>query len=99
NANMATGLVGQGEQQDQARAASIAQNRQGTNQYNQGIGLGINNALANRYQTAYVPWLADQREGRQAATGQQGFYAGQGNTADSQRLAGQALSQQGQGQA
>ena len=68
NANMATGLVGQGEQQDQARAASIAQNRQGTNQYNQGIGLGINNALANRYQTAYAPWLANQQEGRQAAT-------------------------------
>jgi hypothetical protein len=96
NADKATGLVGQAEAADQARSQGLATNRQATNVGNQGVSLGINQSLANRYTGAYAPWLANQAEGRQAATDTRNFYAGQGNTADQQRTANRGLTQQGQ---
>ncbi len=96
NATMGTNLMGQGDVNASNRAAQIAGNRQATNQYNQGMQFNINNALSNRYQQAYNPWVAAQQEGRAAAQGQQGYYGNQANTQNNFRLGGWGQSNQGQ---
>lgn len=91
------------------RAANLATNRQNATAQGQQQGfnqnMAINDAASSRYQQAYAPWLSQQQEGRQAATGMTQYYGGQGNTATNQRIgmyeAGQqagATAAQGAGQ-
>lgn len=95
NANMATGLVGAAEQAGSDRAKALATNRQGVNQSNQGVKLGVNNLESSRAVTGAAPWLANQQEGRAAATNARDFNAGQANTANQQGLQAWQIGNQG----
>lgn len=95
NATTGTNLMGQGDQLASNRAMQLAGNRQGINQNNQGMQLGINNAISGRYQQAYNPWVNAQTEGRQAAQGQQQYYGNQTNQQNNFRLGGWGQGNQG----
>lgn len=96
NASNAANLMGTAEQNSSNRAQQIAGNRQSTNQYNQQTALGVNQALSQRYQQAYQPWVNAQTEGRQAAVGQQQYAGNQQNTQNQLRLGGWQTGNQGQ---
>lgn len=96
NANLIPSLYAQGEQQGSDRAAMLGTNRQGTSQFNTNARLNINDSTSGRYQTAYNPWLANQEEGRAAATGQQGYFGGRTQDTNQLRLGTFQTQQQGQ---
>ena len=92
NATNASNYMGQGEQNQAARAQTIAGARTSANAANQNTDLNISNANSNRAVAAYQPWVNAQTEGRTAAQGQQTFAGNQANANGQLRLGGtQAL--------
>ncbi len=99
NQQFGAGLAGAREQAQSDRALALAQNRQAAEQAGQANrfnrGMATNEALSNRYQTAYNPWVAAQTEGRQAAQNLMGYYGGRGQQSQENTLSAWDLSQRG----